>query len=135
MCILYYVCVYVCSTVVYVYMYTIHVCMYVYYVCSSVMRVAHSVRARPLLLLCLCSVCRRTCAAYVHGVPVLVYCMDVVSMVVVMGSPCRTRMGCSVVYVSIVSLGCTYCSRYLGKCLCVVPLATMFSKECVCTYA
>ena len=82
-----------------------HVCMYVYYVCSSVMRVAHSVRVRPLLL-CLCRVCRRTCTVYVQGVPVLVYCMYVVSMVAVMGSPCRTGVVCRVVCVSTVSLGC-----------------------------
>ena len=115
-------------------MYTIHVCMYVYYVCSSVMRVAHSVRARPLLLPCLCSVCGRTCAACVQGVPILVYCMYAVSMVVAMGSPCRTCVVCSVVYVSTMSLGCAYYSRCLGKCLCVVLLAKMFRKEYVYTY-
>ena len=57
------------------------VCMYtVYvlcYVCILCMCVAHSVRARPLRLPYLRSVC--------IGVPVLVYCMHVVGVVVVMG--------------------------------------------------
>lgn len=91
------------------------VCMYVYYVCSSVMCVVHSVRARPLLLPCLLSVC--------VDVSVLVYCMRVVSMMVVMGSLCRTYVVYDVVYVSIVSLGCMYCSR------CVLLLMIVHTKE------
>ena len=93
-------------------------CMYVYYtmcmyVCSSVVCVLHSVRARPP---------PPACAACV-GVPVLTYCIHVVSVVVAMGSPCRTYVVCGVVYVSIVSLGCAYCSR------CVLLLIIVCTKK------
>ena len=104
-CLLLYV--HVLYTVVYACMYTVCV-----YVC-----IAHSVRA-PLLLPCLCSVC--------VGMLVLVYCMSVVGMVVVMGSPCRTYVVRGAVYVSTVALGCVYYSR------CVLRLMIVRTKEQVC---
>lgn len=52
---------------------------------------------------------------------VLVYCMHVASIVVAMGSPCRTYVVCSIVYVSIVSLGCMYCSSCVLLLMIVLP--------------
>lgn len=107
-CVLYCVCVcmYYCTCV------CVHVllclCMYVLlcvclllHVCVRVllcMCVVHSVRARALSPPPACAVC--------VGVPVLVYCIHVVGIVVVIGSPCRTCVVCSVVCVSTMSLGC-----------------------------
>jgi hypothetical protein len=57
------------------------------------------------------------------GVSVLVYCMYVVSMVVVMGSPRRTYVVCGIVHVSIVSLGGMHCNR------CVLLLIIVYTNE------
>ncbi len=109
--VLYYVCMYTIHY--YVCMYTIH-----YYVCMYTMHVCNTQRAcvRPP---------PSACAACV-GVPVLTQCIHVVSIVEAMGSPCRTYVVCGVVYVSTVSLGCTYCSR------CVLLLMIVRTKEQVC---
>jgi hypothetical protein len=90
--------------------------MYVYYVCVCVyycVCIVYYMRAL-LLLLCLHSMCA--------DVPVLMYCMYVVSMVVAMRSSCRTYVVCGVVYVSTVSLGCMYYSR------CVLLLMIVSAK-------
>lgn len=112
------VCRYVC-TILCVCMYTILcVCMYVYYVCSSVVCVCVYTTQRACassLPPCLLSVC--------VGASVLMYCLHVVSIVAVMRSPCRTYVVCGVVYVSIVSFGCAYCSR------CVLLLIIVCTKK------
>jgi hypothetical protein len=89
-------------------MYTIlyHVCMYTMYVvvlCVYVYTTQRACASFPPP--CLLSVC--------VSVPVLVYCAYVASIVVVMRPPCRSYVVCGVVYVSTVSLGCVYYSRYV----------------------
>lgn len=110
-CVYMYYCVYVCILCM-----CVVLCMYVYYVCvyyCVCMCIVYSVRALSS---------SSTYAACV-GVPVLVYCMYVVSMVVVMGSPRRTYVVCGIVHVSIVSLGGMYCNR------CVLLLIIVYTNE------
>jgi hypothetical protein len=111
-----YVCVYMYYCVR---MYTMHVystvCVCILCMCMCILLCVYSIlHARALLLLCLRSVC--------VDVPVLVYCMYVVSMVVAMGSSCRTYVVGGVVYVSTASLRCMYYSR------CVLLLMIVSAK-------
>lgn len=101
-----YLLLYVCVCVLHAVMCA---CMYTMYVCSTQRACASSLPS------CLLSVC--------VGVSVLTYCLHVVSIVAVMGSPCRTCIVCGIVYVSTVSLGRMYYSR------CVLLLMIVCTKK------